>query len=146
MPERKLEYENLKHKADAGFLLKAPSLERLYIDSALAMIDQLVTLDRVKDTEKRTLNVKGTSKETLMVAWLNEILAFFTAEKFLPKRITFQKFDGKEIQATFFGDKYDPLRHGSPALFKPVSPNQVQLGELHDQDLHFFAKVSFSSC
>lgn len=141
MPERKIAYESLKHKADGGFLVKAPSMERLYIDSALSLIDQLVALDRIKDTEKRILSTKGESKEDLMEKWLNEILLLVHQERFLPKRITFQKFDGKSIQATLFGDNFESLRHGSPPDLQTVTRERIQLGELRDEDMHFFAKV-----
>ena len=143
MPERKLSYESLRHKAEGGFLIKAPSLERLFIDAALATTDQMTTLDRIKDSEKKTLVTKGTSKESLMVNWLNEILLLFSKDKFLCKRITFQKFDGRQIEASVFGDRYEPLRHGTIPNFQIITQERLQLGEIHDQDLQFFAKVSF---
>lgn len=141
MPERKIVYESLEHKADSGFLVKAPSLERLYIDAALALTDQLVELGTIQDTVKHTAAVTADDKESLMVKWLNEILFLFEKNKFLCKRIVFTKFDGKNIQASLHGDTYSPIRHGHVSEIKAVTYHQLQIGDLDHPDLHFFAKI-----
>ena len=141
MAERKLTYESLHHKAEGGFLVKAPSLERLYIDAALALTDQWVKLDLILEDHKRALTVKGATREILMVAWLNELMQLFVNHRFISKRITFQKFDGKEIHASLFGEVYTPLKHGTVLRFKAVTEPQVQLGEIHAAELQFFARI-----
>ena len=59
MPERVVTYQIINQKLDTGFLLTAPSLQRLYIDGALALTDFLVQLDRVKTENTRTLTATG---------------------------------------------------------------------------------------
>jgi SHS2 domain-containing protein len=141
MPERKIEYERLEHKADTGFLVKAPSWLRLFTDAALCLTDLRVRLDRITDAEKRTAEVVSDDKEGLMVKWLTEVLFLFEKERFLPKRIVLTKFDGKSIQATFWGQTFDPLRHGSVSEIKAVTYHQLQLGEIPGPEPQFFARV-----
>jgi len=141
MAERRVQYQTLDHKADSGFSLTAPSLERLYIDAALALTDQLVKLDLLTDTEKRTVAVSADNKEALLVKWLNEILCVLEKDKFLCRRIVFQGFDGKKIQASLFGQTYDPLRHGFLSEIKAATYHQLEISYREQPDPHFYLKV-----
>ena len=141
MPERKLEYQTLEHKADTGIMVTAPSLERLYIDSALALTDLMVKLDSVKDSEKRCVRVEAETRDSLMVRWLTEILFLFEKERFLSHRIVFTRFDGKSIEATLWGDRYDPIRHGHVSEIKAVTYHQLELGDRPQPEPHFFARI-----
>lgn len=141
MPERKIVYEPLEHTADTGFLVKAPSLERLYIDAGHALTDQVTRLENIKEKERRTIEVDANDKESLMVGWLNEILFLFEKHKFLPKRIVFNKFDGKKIVATLWGETHEPTRHGHVSEIKILTNHQLEVGEGALPEPHFFAKV-----
>jgi SHS2 domain-containing protein len=141
MPERKIEYQTLEHKADSGFQVTAPSLARLYIDAALALTDMMVKLDLIKEVEKRTLSVTGENRDQLMVKWLNEILFLFEKEKILCRRIVFDTFDGKKIAASIHGEKFDPPRHGGISEIKAVTYHQLQLGDKELPEPHFFARI-----
>lgn len=141
MPERKIEYQRLEHKADTGFLVKAPSWQRVFTDAALCLTDLRVQLDRISDGEKKTVRVQAEDKERLMVKWLTEVLFLFEKEKFLPKRVVFTAFDGRSIQATLWGESYNPLRHGSVSEIKAVTYHQLELGEVPGGEPLFFARV-----
>jgi SHS2 domain-containing protein len=144
MPERKLSYEPLEHKSDTGFKVKAPSLQRLYVDNALALTDMMVKLGTIQEKDKRSVDAAGENREALMVTWLNEILFLFERHKFLSKRIVFNKFDGKTIQATVYGETYEPVRHGSVSEIKAVTYHQLELKELNDPkdpENLFFSRV-----
>jgi SHS2 domain-containing protein len=141
MAERKIEYQTLAHKADTGFQVTAPSMERLYIDAALALTDQMVKLSQVGEGERRVLSVQAEKADQLMVKWLNEILFLFEKEKILCRRIVFSKFDGKSIAATVFGEKYDPVRHGHVSEIKAVTYHQLQLGDRAEPEPHFYARI-----
>lgn len=141
MPERRIEYRTLEHKADTGFEVLAPSWERLYIDAALAMTDMLVKQDLIQTSDRRAVTVAGENRDQLMVKWLNEVLFLFEKEKFLAHRIVFNKFDGKAITATLFGEKYEPIRHGHVSEIKAVTYHQLQLGDKPGPEPVFFARV-----
>ena len=141
MPERRVSYQKLNRNAEDAFSVEAPSLQRLYIDAALALTDMRVALDLVDDLTKLQLTAAGATREKLLLAWLNGILGLFAKENFSPKRIVFDKFDGKEIKATLHGQKYDPLRHGSVSTELTVSSSQLEIGEKAVPEPHYFAKV-----
>lgn len=141
MPERRIEYQQVSHKSDTGYLVTAPSLERLYIDAALALTDQMVKLDLIDTSERRTLSASADNRTALMAKWLSEVLALFDKEKILCRRIVFNQFDGKRIGATVFGQKYDPVRHGHVAELKAVTHEQLQMGDKPEPEPHFFARI-----
>lgn len=144
MPERKLSYESLSHSSDGGFRIKAPSLSRLFIDSALALTDLMARVDTIEEKDRRPLKVQAANREDLMMALLNEVNALFESEKFLCKRIVFNVFDGKKIDATAFGELHDPFRHGSLPEVRKFGTPPVEMGEFEDSrepDNHFYARI-----
>ena len=143
MPERRIEYQTVQQTADSGFVITAPSLQRLYIDAALSLTDQMVQLDLLGTPEKRTLSVSAENRTALMAKWLTEILTLFQKDKILCKRIVFNTFDGKSITATIFGEPYQPVKHGSVPEFK-VNEGQLQIGDQQNPEPQFFAKIFLS--
>jgi len=141
MPERKLSYQSLDHKSDSGFYVEAPSLQRLFIDSASALTDLMVKLDLIAEKEKKTITIEAADKEQLLVKWLNEILFLFEKEKFLSKKIVFNFFDGKKINASLFGELYQPVKHGHVSEIKAVTYHQLELGMRSEPEHVFYAKV-----
>ena len=144
MPEARIEYQVLEHTADTGFLVSAPSWERLYINAALSMTDIMVKLQHIHTVEKRVIKVSAETKESLMIQWLNEVLYLFGKEKFLARRIVFNRFDGKQIEAQMNGEFYNPVRHGAFSEIKAAMFDQLQLGECALPEPHFEARVFLS--
>ena len=142
MPERKIAYEKLQGKSHHGIVVKAPSWQRLYIDAALALTDSLVPLDSIHDTETKTVSVQGANLKELMEHWLKAIILLFRNDKFLCRRVVFEKFDGKSIQARCFGEAYDRIRHGLPGGdFIDVNGLPMEIGEGTGSESGFFVKV-----
>lgn len=98
--------------ARSTFYLEAPSLERLFISSALKLVDDAVGLKHVSPLDRHTLSVNSDSIENLLLIWLNEVIQLFNSTQFLPRQIYFNGFDGKVINAILMGEKHDPIRHG----------------------------------
>lgn len=143
MAEKCLEYQSLKHHPQSGFQIQAPSLERLYIDSALALTDQLVKLNLLENAEKFKVNVESDTREGLMLLWLNQVLTLFDEKRFLAKRIYFSRFDGTRIEATLMGEIYNPIRHGHTDGLKLLQSEQLQLGLVENGEQQFFVRIHF---
>jgi SHS2 domain-containing protein len=141
MPERKITYEPLEHKTNSGFLVRAPSLQRLYIDAGLGLTDHIARLDTIAEIDRKSIEVAGDNREGLMVCWLSEILRIFKKEKFLAHRIVFNAFDGKKILASLYGETYRPTKHGAASEIKGVANPPLEIGQTNDSDPMFFAKI-----
>lgn len=96
----------------SAFYLEAPSLERLFISSALKLVEDSVGLRHVSASERQTLSVQSHSIEELLLKWLNEVIQLFNSTQFLPRQIYFNGFDGRTINAILLGEKHEPVRHG----------------------------------
>lgn len=138
--ERRIQYDVVAQGQLAGIKLSAPSLQRIFIDSALAMSDYRIALDLVKEVTKETISVSGPGLESLLLNWLNATAQLFTEKKFLPYRIVFNQFDGKKIEAALTGETYESARHGYPRPFTEIAA-PFPIGELPGQEGHFL--VSF---
>lgn len=145
MPERSIDYQAVNQKRDRGFQLEAPSLERLYIDSALAMTDQLVKLSTIQSIERFEVIVESASREGLLALWLNEILQLLEKNKFLPRQIYFSQFNGTKIKATLMGEKHNPIRHGHIIKLKTIEPEHLKLEILGQGQNPFYARVFLNS-
>lgn len=119
--ERKVLYDVIAQGQLGGIRISAPSVQRLFIDAGLALSDYRISLDLVKDVDKHTIQVSGTSLEALFKNWLNANAALFNEKKYLPYRIVFTVFDGKKIEATLTGETYESHRHGYPKPFNELS-------------------------
>jgi len=65
----------------------------------------------VRETESRTVEIRETSPETLLVAWLNWLLYIVDVEQLLFRRFEVMLFRGSVLKAVCYGERYDPTRH-----------------------------------
>lgn len=143
MPERKISYHGLEKTTESGFKIAAPSLQRLYIDAGLALTDQMLSLDLIKDSEKHTLNIDGENKEALMLNWLNSVLSLYEKNQFLCKRIVFNQFDVRKLQASVWGESYVSTRHGYLKPIITLKMNQLDMGMGTDPESLFYLRIKF---
>ncbi|MBY0370724.1 archease [bacterium] len=130
MPERRVTYDTFSQGQQTGIELQAPSLQRIFIDAALALSDWRIALDLVKEESKETVALEATGLQPLLHAWLNACAALHSKKGFLPYRIVFSQFDGKKLTATLTGETYTAPRHGYPRPFTSVSADSLRLEEL----------------
>lgn len=123
------------------FYLEAPSLERLFISSALKLVDDAVGLKHVSPTERHSLSLKSETIESLLLVWLNEVLQLFNTTHFLPRQIYFNGFDGKVINAILMGEKHDPIRHGHLEKMPLLRAEQIQFRGWIEGDNSFSLQV-----
>lgn len=85
-------YQEIDHVADRAYRIWGPDLEALLLSGARALYDLAeVTPSRGEEMERR-IEVRGIDRESLLVAWLNQLL--FILEK---DRITFTRFEFSEL-------------------------------------------------
>lgn len=140
MPERKVSYQRLEG-SQTGLLLRAPTLERLFIDAGLALTDSWVKQEFLSDGEKRTCQLKAGDFRALMREWLNQLITLAKTEKFLAKRIVFEKFNAQSLSATLFGQKHDPPKHGHFASPPLLTEKQVIAEMITEGPNNFLLKV-----
>ena len=95
----------LEHTADIKFQAFGKSVEKVFENSALAMINAM-TSQRIKKKIKKNIKIKGKDFESLLYNFLEEILFIMDTEAFALAEIQKLKINKKnfELTAEFLGD------------------------------------------
>ena len=120
-----LPYTVIEHTADIGIEVRAKTLEELFARAAFALFDIQMAADRIRPDESFDVEVHGSDRVDLLVAWLSEL-----QYRFETTRRVFSTFDVHEatetsVKATCRGERYTRRRHGSRALIKAVTYHQA---------------------
>jgi SHS2 domain-containing protein len=129
-------FEILEHPADIGFLAYGATLEELFANAALAMISISGDPEVVRETERREIEVTGENTESLLYAWLAEILAVMDAERLALRRADVTELvthmgEGR-VRGVVFGEYYDRERHRAGVAIKAVTYHQFAIERTQD--------------
>jgi len=75
------------------------------------MFSIITELDLVKEILHRDIVVTASDPESLLVAWLNELIYLFDTENILFKRFDVSVVGNTRLEARGYGEKVDTLRH-----------------------------------
>ena len=96
-------FEEIEHTADWAYRVRGENLAELFIQAALGLYSlvgmQLASGERIT----RSLQLEGIDRESLLVAWLNELLFFHESEGLGFDRLEIQHLDKTSIQAKVTG-------------------------------------------
>jgi SHS2 domain-containing protein len=104
-------YRLIEHTADIGLTARGETLAEAFSNAAYGMFAIMAGLRNVRETESRTVEIRETSPETLLVAWLNWLLYIVDVEQLLFRRFEVMLFRGSVLKAVCYGERYDPTRH-----------------------------------
>ena len=134
MTRGKVPWEVLEHTADTGIVVRAGSLPELFERAAAAMFDAMVDLDTVEPRgEAEEVSVLAPDRETLLVAWLSELLSRAEAEGRLYGEFDVRELggsgDGWRLVARVRGEPVDPSRHAFALEIKAVTYHLLEVRE-----------------
>jgi len=118
-------FEIIEHPADVGFLAYGATLEELFANAALAMMTLACDPQQLQERESRSIEATGTDYESLLYAWLAEILAIADAEQLFFHRAEVQAVEPERVRGTVFGERYDKERHHAGTYIKAVTYHQL---------------------
>ncbi len=105
-----VKYETFEHEADIGIRGYGSSLEEAFEHAAAAVYSVIVDINKVGQTESRTVAVSAPDQELLLVEWLNALLSLSDIE-----RMVFSRFQvtisGTTLTGSAWGEKLDKKRH-----------------------------------
>ena len=131
-------FQILEHPADIGFRAFGDSLPELFENSAIALVSIASEIEDIAPREPYRLEATASDLESLLVAWLSEVLYWFDG-----KRIGFRSFRVSEISservaAVGFGEPRNPERHRAKLIVKAVTWHHLRVTE---EDGHWSAEV-----
>ena len=96
-------FEEIEHTADWAYRVRGKNLAELFIQAALGLYSlvgmQLASGERIM----RSLQLKAIDRESLLVAWLNELLYLHESEGLGFDQLEIQHLDRTSIQAKVTG-------------------------------------------
>jgi SHS2 domain-containing protein len=119
-------FEILEHPADIGFRAFGGTLAELFENAAVALLSIAGEIEDVAARDEHRLEAAATDYESLLVAWLSEVLYWFDG-----KRIAFRKFRVREIEpgrvtAVAWGEPR-ALIHRPKLIVKAVTWHQLKV-------------------
>ena len=129
----------IDHTADIGIIARGKDLPALFFNAAAGMLSLLTDVDTLRQDIDREIRLEADDRETLLVAWLNEILYIIYTEK-----MVLCKFDilieGNRLKAICAGQELDPKDHRISREIKAATYHDLEIVE---RDGEYSAKIIF---
>ncbi len=123
-------YEIIEHPTDVGFLAYGQTLAELFENAALAMCSLGCAPEKIEERTERAIAAQGSEVDSLLYAWLAELLAVADAERLVFHRIAVtalrEPTPGQpgDVRGTAYGETFDRQRHVAGACVKAVTLHQ----------------------
>ena len=104
-------FELVDHTADLRIIARGDGFAKALAWVATGMFSVIVDMEDIKALDSMEVYVESSSRETLVVDWLNELIYRFEGEGFLPKAFYIRLGNNDTvIRARCKGEHIDPAR------------------------------------
>ena len=120
-------YEYLEHTGDIGIRAYGATLEELFINAALGLLEAIADLSTVGTTTQTEIEVAAESLEELMVAWLDELNFRHEVEEVFFQRVEIQAISEApyRLTAIAYGEPVDFAKHIVYTEIKSITYHQL---------------------
>jgi SHS2 domain-containing protein len=105
------DFEILDHTADVGIIAYGADLRQAFANAARGLFSLITELDDVEEVLHRDIELTASDEESLLVAWLNELVYHFDTESIIFKRFDISQLNNTHLKARGYGEKVDSSRH-----------------------------------
>jgi SHS2 domain-containing protein len=114
-----MSFEELSHTADVRIRVRAPTLDLLFSDAFLALMQVVYGRDR-RGGYKKELHIEAQDTETLLMDFLSEVLFIGEVEGLVFVSATVV-LNGHTLTAVLDGEPFDRSRHAEGTEVKGIS-------------------------
>jgi SHS2 domain-containing protein len=114
-----MSFEEISHTADVKIRAHAPTLEALFTDAFLALMQVVYGTDRNEGTIKE-IQLESDNIESLICDFLSEVLFIAEVEGLVFSRVEVT-IEDLHLVAVLHGESFDPVRHSSGTEVKGIS-------------------------
>jgi len=138
VPNPQKPFEIIEHPADVGFLAHGGTLEELFENAALAMCSLAAATTSVEAKTQRDVVAAGADVESLLYAWLAEVLAIADAEQLVFKTVRVKSLEKPcgskrgNVDGAAFGEPFDRSRHAAGTYIKAVTLHQFAVEQTEE--------------
>jgi len=131
MEPRNLTFRYLEHTADIGVEVVAPSLRAAFAEAGIALFGIMTDTSDFKPARSIRITATGHDMKSLLYAWLEELIYAFDTSRMVLVRIDVEKLSlgPPAIEATGWGETFDPARHEPRTGVKAVTYHRMQVEE-----------------
>lgn len=105
-------YRQLEHTSDIKVEIHGADLAELFTNAATCLFDLILDIEKVQVTQSVPVTLKSADLSELFLDWLRELLFLFSTRSLAIRRVEIRSIEPSKIQATVFGEEFDPKRHG----------------------------------
>ena len=131
-------FEILDHPADIGFRAYGRTLAKLFENAALALISIGNDLADVAQRNEYSLDAAAFDYESLLVAWLSEVLYWFDGKRIIFSHFQVTAIEPGQLKARAWGEPRNGTRHSAKLTVKAVTWHQLKIRQTGD---HWMAEV-----
>ena len=124
---RPVKYRQLPHTADLAWRIRGDSLPELFENAAGALVATMTDRRYIRRLEKREITVESPDREALLVDWLNQLLYLFDVAGFLGREFQVTALTDQRLQATAWGERFDPERHPEKTAIKAATYHHLEI-------------------
>ena len=96
-------FESIAHTADIGLRVWGRTLEELFSEAAVGMMSLMADTAGVEKRQTRVAQADGPDNESLLVAWLNDILFLVESERFIFAQVRIETLGGGVVRGVLAG-------------------------------------------
>lgn len=127
-----VDFMALDHTGDLGFLVRAATVEELFERTAAAMFSLVGDPGSVREEHEEKVAVEAEDRETLLVAWLSELLYRHVARSWLYRSFEVRELRETRLEARAWGEPLDESRHEVETEIKAVTYHGLLVS--HDRE------------
>jgi SHS2 domain-containing protein len=114
--------------ADQGIHAWAPELSELFRQAALGLWSLMVDRAGVRQARALAVGAEAGDRESLLVAWLNELLYLSETEHLVAADCGIASLTDTRLAATVWGETVDPARHTLRGHVKAATYHRLAIG------------------
>jgi len=123
------EFEILEHTADAGVIARGADMKQAFANASRGLFSLITELGDIGEAVHRDIKIAAPDRESLLVAWLNELIYLFDTENLLFKRFEISRLDKTRLTARVYGEKVDGSRHKLKLGVKAATYHMLKINE-----------------
>lgn len=114
-------HEFFDHTADIGIRGRGATLAELCAAMAQGLVELIAEDSRLQASEARPVDLSAADAEALLLGWLNELLCWFSTDRFLPIRYELTETIPTRLHGRVLGEVFDPARHTQGREVKAIT-------------------------
>ncbi len=120
-------YAFFDHTADIGICAQGTTLGELFIRMAQGLVELLAEDSILTPQQARAVQLSAKDADSLLLAWLQEILFWFSTDRFLTVQYALDEVTPTQLRGQVRGATFDPSRHAQGREVKAITRHLLEV-------------------